>query len=565
MTCVENISNNVTNETNKKKDEIEKLENKTAFVNGYYQIDNRSNERKERTDNGIWKEKDGAETKVANILLKSVVIYIDELGLFEPKLDITYENLLYEKTIKLENIGKSEIEPPIASDIAFMSDKSIIPFFESVFHSDWKNMEYKKGVFIEGFFYHNGKVINNTINNDLEFTMEDVRDAINLINTIISDRGNAKANDATVMRFMLWSPFAYCLKEIGFSDAIYSLILYGKPQASKTGSINNFSWFYSEPDNTDKVISTLSVFGSRLQETTLPTLIDEAKTFLSNKEHHDPIKRAILSKKTRGVKSSSNNNKIDEYDALSLPIFTYNEYMPIADYFGRRFKVCHYDKSMIISDKKKKEFNIKYLPKATNKSKFKIFRCIGKMFQDKMIPYIERSDEHLMDIEQLTVDILKEIASEVGVEFDKCIYEIQESNTDTFIDLKSEIREKLNQLFRKNHYKGIQSQYSKHDFVACANNGEIPFLYINANDEFVIHSKKFVETVSKLVDESLTLDELMEHLDMEIPTTTTLTVNGKSMKGFKIDEIDLEWKMFGIRVNERNDDEYDEVGWWCDI
>lgn len=551
MTVRSNLSKFLTREL--KKMEMEEKELAETIVFGKYI----------QKSDGIYVKKDDALIKIGNVKMESVKLYDDELEISDVKIDWIYRDLTFDKTVCLNMKSKDEIEAHLKSNITFKSSKTIMPFIESVLHSDWEGIEKERGIFIEGFFYHNGKVVNNTANKADEYTSDDVRDAINLINTILSNRGTAKPNDATVMRFMLWSPFAYCLKQIGFSDAIYSLMLYGKAQTSKTGSVANFSWFYSEPDDTDKVISTLSVFGSRLQESTLPTLVDESKSFLADKDNHDPIKRAILSKKTRGVKSTNNNKEIDEYDALSLPIFTYNEYLPISDYFGRRFKLCYYDPSMIISDEEKKTFSIKYLPKSP-KSKFRIFRSVGKAFQDKMIPYIEKSDERLMDIEKLTVDICKEIASDVGVEFDECIYEIQESNTDTFIDLKSEIKYKLNQLFRKNHYKGTFKDYSTEDFIACANNGEIPFLFINSKREFVIHSSNFVKTVSELVDESLNLKEIMNYLELGEPETKTLTVNGQSMKGFKIDAIDLEWKVFGIRATGRNNDEYDDCGWWCE-
>lgn len=518
-----------------------------------------------QTNEGIYLKGRNADEKMGNVKILSVKVHIDKLKLFEPKIDMVYQNLLYDEVITLENMTKSEIESHIASDVAFKSDMTIKPFIENVLHSDWQNVEYEKGVFIEGFFYHDGKVIDNTANKDLKYTSHDVKDAIKMVNAIISNRGTAKDNDATVMRFMLWSPFSYCLKQIGFGKANYSLMLYGKPQTSKTGSVSNFSWFYSEPSETDKAVSTLSVFGSRLEESTLPSLVDEAKSFLSEKGNHDAIKRSIYSEYTRQTKSKSDNKKIDSYKALSMPIFTYNEYLPIADYFGRRFTLCYYDKSMVVSDEDSKAFDVKYVPNSP-KSPLKVLRYLGKEFSKRFILHIERQDKDLMDVERLTVNILKEIASDVGIEFDSKIYGIQESNTDSVIDLKTEIKTSLNRLFRQNHFKHNQfSEYREKDFVACANNGEIPFLYINSHDEFIIQGKSFVDTVSKLVDESLNLDEIMSYLELNVPKIKPITVNGKTIRGFKIDSIDLEWKIFGIRASGRNDDDYEDVIWDCQV
>lgn len=54
-----------------------------------------------------------------------------------------------------------------------------------------------------------------------------------------------KANDSAVYRFMLWNPFSYCLKQIGYSKANYSLILIGASQTNKTGATKVGNLFYN--------------------------------------------------------------------------------------------------------------------------------------------------------------------------------------------------------------------------------------------------------------------------------------------------------------------------------
>ena len=537
---VDSITKSIREEAKKETQKVEEL-SETVVFGKYCQ-----------TKDGIYVKDDDASVKVANIILKSVKVHIDELNLFEPKIDLVYENTLYDKVISLENMTKSEIESHIASDVAFKSDMSIKPFIENVLHSDWQNVKYEKGVFIEGFFYHDEKVIDNTANRDLSYEAHDVKDAIKMVNAIISNRGSAKDNDATVLRFMLASPFMYSLKQIGFGKANYGLMLYGKPQTSKTGSVSNFSWLYSEPLETDKAVSTLSVFGSRLEETTLPSLIDEAYSFISNRDNHDSIKRSIYSETTRQVKSKSDNRKTDNYKALSIPIFTYNEHYEVANYFGRRFILCYYDESMIVADEDSKAFDVEYVPNSPQ-SPLKVLRYLGKVFSERLIPYIETLDKELMDIEKLTVKILKEIASDYHVEFDPAIYNIQESNTDTTIDIKSKIKNGLNELFRKNHrlQSGLR-EYREDDFIASANNREIPFLYYKPmKEKYVIQSKSFVDTVSQIVDETLNLREIMAHLEIEMPKNKQQKVNGQNIGyGFELSASDVELKIFGIATNE---------------
>lgn len=537
---VDSLTKSIREEAEKETQRFDVL-SETVTFGKYYQ-----------TNDGIYLKGQNADEKIANVKLLSVKVHIDKLKLFEPKIDMVYENLLYDEVIRLENMTKSEIESHIASDVAFKSDMTIKPFIENVLHSDWQNVEYEKGVFIEGFFYHDGKVIDNAANKDLKYTSHDVKDAIKMINAIISNRGTAKANDATVFRFMLSSPFMYCLKQIGFGKANYGLMLYGKPQTSKTGSVSNFSWLYSEPTETDKAVSTLSVFGSRLEESTLPSLIDEAYSFISNRDNHDPIKRSIYSETTRQVKSKSDNRKTDNYKALSIPIFTYNEHYEVANYFGRRFILCYYDETMIVSDKDRKEFDVKYVPNSPQ-SPLIVLRYLGKEFSKRLIPYIENQERELMDIEQLTVKILKEIASDYHIDFDSAIYEIQESNTDTTIDIKSKIKNGLNELFRRNHrlQTGLR-EYIDTDFIASANNREIPFLYYKPNKEmYVIQSKSFVDTVSQIVNETLNLKEIATHLEIDVSENKQQKVNGQNIGyGFELDASELEFKVFGIKTHE---------------
>ena len=503
---------------------------------------------------GIYRN-DSNELKVADILLKSVTAHIDELDLFEPKIDVEYINLLYDKEICVKNKSKDELKTHLKSDIAFKSDETIMPFIENVLHSDWNGVKYEKGVFIEGFFYHNGKIIDNTANKDLEYCMEDVKDAIKLVNEIISNRNDAIPNDCTVFRFMLCSPFMYAMKQIGFGKSNYGLILYGKPQTSKTGSVSNFSWLYSEPSEINKVVSTLSVFGSRLEESTLPSLIDEAYTFISNPTNHDPIKSSIYELLTRQTKSKTDNKKIDSYKALSIPIFTYNEHYEVANYFGRRFTLCYYDNSMIIPDEDRKEFDIKYIP-SSSESPLKKLRCLGAEFSKRIIPYFEKRNKELINLEELTVKILEEISFDVDEPFIKEVFEIQESNNDTVIDLKSRIKNGLNELFRKNHRKRYDRRgYYPHDFEDCADNREISFLHRKpTKDIFVIHKKDFVDTVSSIVNESLNLKEILDYLGIEDVEVKQQKVYDQNIGlGFEIDSTDLEFKVFGIHTHEASE------------
>ena len=181
--------------------------------------------------------------------------------------------------------------------------------------------------------------------------------------------------------------------------------------------------------------------------------------------------------------------------------------------------------------------------------------------------HYRRRFQQLMDIEKLTVKILKEIASDFHTDFDSDIYDIQESNTDTTIDLKSKIKNGLNELFRRNHrLKYGNSFYGEDDFRASANNREIPFLYYKPKKEvYVIQSKSFVDTISNLVNETLNLDEIVSYLEIDVSEESQQKVYGQNIGyGFELSESDLQLKVFGIRIyesseiNSNEDDDVDE-------
>ncbi|WP_405297985.1 hypothetical protein [Methanobrevibacter sp.] len=568
------IAEDIEKETVKIESEIRKME-KIIVFGEFRQYNNVTLEEEtydgENTEskvyNGIYVEtKRRHKIKVADIIINSVTIYSDDLGLSKDKIDIEYENLLFGKTESLCNCSKRELEAHFIENFAFVDEKYIKPVIQSIIHY-WENKNVENGVFVDGFIYHNGKIIDNTANKDLEYSNDDVANAIELVNDVISNRDSAKPNDATLLRFMLCSPFMYCMKQIGYGDSNYGLILYGKPQTSKTGSVSIFSWLYSTPAEIYNPISTMSVYGEVIQSSTLPSLFDEAYSFLKNTDNHDPIKNGIFGFSTRQARSLTNTGEIVDYKALSIPIFTYNEDWKVPPYFDRRFHLCFYDETMVISDEDRIAFDYKYII-SNPESPLKQLRYLGKAFSDKIIPYFENKDKRVMEIEKLTVNILKEIADEVGVEFDSEIYTIQDSNKETVLDLKSEIKIKLNELFRKRHFKHSQfTEYRKVDFIGCANNGEIPFLfYKERKKEFVIQKKSFVSTVSELVGQRLSLEEIAKYLEIDVSDIKAHKVKGINRGDcFVISPKELELKIFNIKPSDRDIEEYEETIWWFEL
>ena len=407
-------------------------------------------------------------------------------------------------------------------------------------------------VFKEGFFIKDDKVIENTPITDIKNTKEDIAEAIQLINEIIKDRGSAIANDATVFRFMLWAPFSWCLKEIGINKGIYALILVGAPKTGKTGSCLNFSWLYSTPSDREKSVTTTSVFGSRMEDSTLPAIIDEAYSLISRPDMEDPMKRCIFQKDTRATKDKNNNKITDEFLALGLPIFILNEYYDVKDFIKRRYHINNYTSDMIISDEDMKAFEKEYAPESDN-SKLIALRALGRAFADKFIPYLEDKSDKLFDLEELTIEILKEISEEVEVDFIDPIYNIQATSDNYDEDIATKIKYGLNNLFRKNHQRiRWDSHYEYQDFEACADNNEISWLYRRSNDNFVVNKAGFEKQVSEIVGKNMTATDIFSELDItplnEENTSIRVVGDIEVTRGYEIDKNGLITNLFGIYI-----------------
>ena len=505
------------------------------------------------------KGKDNTEL-IAKIYIKQITITKDELELFEPVYSIDYYDVLYDAQKSIEDVTFEELIKQLEAERLFVYDtKAIKKLFNEMFihcHDKKANgidfIKTETRVFKEGFFLKDGKVIENTLITGIEATKERTKESIQLINELLATRGSAIANDCTLLRFMLWSPFSWCLKEIGKTKGLYGLILTGAPKTSKTGSCLNFSWIYSTPQDREKAVSTTSVFGSRLEESTHPAIIDEAYTLISRDDMQDPMKRCIYNKDTRSTKDKSNTQLTIDYLALGLPIFTMNEYEEFKNYMTRRYHISYYPSSMVVDDKDAEEFENKYSPEHED-SPLKALRYLGRAFAEKMIQYIESQSEELFDLEKLTIKILKEIAEEVEEEFNPSVYEIQKSADNFDQDRCSTIRSGLNKLFSSHHYKNPNLNYSTTDFINCANNGEINWLYYrNKQKTFVINKKGFEKEVSQIVGENMDYKSILTELNIDMANITysekPIHTNRGNTRGFEITSDELITKVFDMYI-----------------
>lgn len=503
-----------------------------------------------------------------NILLHELSTTYDVLGEFNPVRTIQYTNTTINKTFTIEDKSLEEISQRIYK--AQLIDTNI-QGIESILrkisiHSVNKDLQgisitANEDLFMNGFFYdeNQDKILHNNEFNDLESSKEDVQDAIKLVNEIISNRGTAKPNDATVFRCMLWSPYSYALKQLGFNKSLYGLVLWGVRDTNKTGSCENYSYLYNNPTVINQDADTPSAFGSRLGENTYNLLVDEAWNLLSNKDNEEVLKKAITNKTARAVKNKYNNDAIDEFYALRIPIYTLNDIAPVMEKeeFKKRYKVVYYDNTMKLSKKAIKDFIKKYKPQSPT-TPLNQLKHLGKVFADKFEAYLQDKSDKLHDLEALTVDILKDIAKEYDTPFDTAYTTIQEFDTDEE-DLGSKIRDGLNKLFFKNHktlygYEGITNA----DFEFSARYGEFTWLdYQPTNERYVIHVKEFEKEINNITREYIQIEDIFDALDITLNLDenkqgfkTYTKFKGKTQYAVKIKEFDLIFKMFKMDIFE---------------
>lgn len=464
---------------------------------------------------------------VANVVIKKVTIILDSLGILEPVYNVTYYNRTFKEEVTVEYLTKKQlIQEFIKANVFYISTKENVETILNIFIIEGTKedrIKTKTEAYLEGFFFVNNKVVANTkLNNIKRPTKKELAEAIKLLNEIMKDRtAEGKANDSAVYRFMLWNPFSYCLKQIGYSKANYSLILIGKSQTNKTGATNIGRLFYNHTEE-ETTGSTVSVLGSKLEENTFLSVFDECSHLFNITEALNVMKRLVYEKTARATKDRNDNKKIDEFQALALAMFILNERIDLKDFITNRYKVIDYTSKSFISEEVIANFNEKYVPEAED-TILKKLALIGKVFSEKLIAIIEDPTERkkLFNIEETTIEILKEISSEAEVNFLPEMYTITEASIKYNYDVANEIRTLLNTEFKKKNKLTANNSYSGFSFTNSIINNDFDFIYYNkgrttntAEREFIVNSSGLVKYVNNHVEETVELEFILDVLDL---------------------------------------------------
>lgn len=442
---------------------------------------------------------------MGNILIRELNLTYDkvqnnDLELFKPEVTLKYLNTVINEEKTIKNKSWEEINKILYSDQLIKKNEQGMKGLLNDIYVECANEDFngkltvkgEKDLLRDGFFMVNGKLITNDEFENIKITPEKMKEAGEILNDIIKDRGEATKHDCTVLRFMLSAPFSYALKQQGLENSLKNLVLYGQSGANKTGACLNGAYFYAndkyKTEDTLSNVKTQAALGTELEKSTFPCAIDESEDILNNANNEVMIKDTPRKKKSRSVTKQSNYRENEDYHALRSIIYSQNA-TPIylgKDEFHNRHIILKYTKDMVLSDKAKEEFKAEFEPTYPKTSKLRGLIYIGKAFYDKIKPMIENRDKKLYNIHEATKNILSAINEEYDLNLNKKFFEDPDEHIEESINA-DKIRNALNKIFRKAH-KPINYQSNKYveqDFINCALQGELNWLHYQKNKKCV--------------------------------------------------------------------------------
>ena len=217
----------------------------------------------------------------------------------------------------------------------------------------------KEEVDAPGFFFINGKLIANKLDNIGEPKIEELKEALLLLNELAENWfSHIKPKFATVIKWAIVSPFIYALKQKG--KWIPWLYLYGSSFTGKTtlGIIALKIWNLPPALHMKggSSVDTEYRLGQILSSTTFPFLINEPEPLLAKDSLKSIIKTAPESTIAR---SKYYKGRYVDIPAMAPVIFTSNKVLPHEDAILRRFIIITFTYSERIPLERAREFENK--------------------------------------------------------------------------------------------------------------------------------------------------------------------------------------------------------------
>ena len=521
---------------------------------------------------------------MGNILIRELNLTYDmlqneDIDLFKPAVTIKYINTVINEEKTIKNKSWEEINKILYSDQLIKKNEQGMKSLLNDIYVECANKDFngkltvkgEKDLLRDGFFIVDDELKANNVFENIEVTPEKMKEAGEILNDIIKERGEGIPNDCRVLRYMLIAPYSFALKQLGFGDSLKNMVLWGVSNTNKTGACITGSFFYTDVNgeyaytNTIRRVNTQPAMGTEIGLSALPMVIDESKDILNNSNNEEFLKNIVTDIIGRSVTSQSNYSENVNYPALRSVIYTQNPEPKFLDKaeFRKRHIILYYGSNMILGEDKVIAFRKQFKPKAPD-SPLKQLAYIGKAFYDKIKPIIEDRDERLYDLDNLTIKLLKQIDKEYNLDFNTNFF----NKVDEYMEdgnLIDTIREGLNKLFLKavpNPKDFRTGEYTEDDFIICAKYSKINWLqYQSRNDKFLINGQLFAKAIQEITEGSyLEPKQLIKLLELDTELIRTKFKGTVKRNCFKIDIEELTLKIFNIDIwdGEHYDDE-DEI------
>ena len=484
--------------------------------------------------------------------IDKLIRYTDVLDLSEPLYTLTYYNGYDNELKTIEKQSKESILNQLMKEDLFNTNENESErIFRSIRHELHNKglLDKQKTILHKGFFIDDdGKLISNTNIDDLNTSSSDLKEAMQLLIEMLMSNVHSQYENATVLRKLLAMPFNYCIKQLGYAeDNTNGLILYGKAKTGKTAICKIGLWFYlEEPYNYNASTDTLSSLVRRLGSTTFYTIFDDSYGLLKNESVQNTIKKGMYEKYSRTV-SDRDSTDVLEYLALSTPVFTYNEHIPIIDDgLERRLDKIQYDKNNVISREDSISFKMKYNPLTKNSILEKLHH-IGIAFKDWIKPYLESESIELNDMDSLTLKFFTETLSALGLQYDPLTTKYNyETNIEDYGGI---IRSHFNKELLRSKIIS-RNGVSIGDLMNIADSGYFSWLgYQPKNHQFIIIVDSFITECNKITNHSFSFEDLMSELEItDYEVKKQIKVKGKTPKATFINEDDLIHNILNINA-----------------
>ncbi len=221
----------------------------------------------------------------------------------------------------------------------------------------------KKDPPFPGFFYIDKQLIT-TINFDYPSATE-LREAIMLLHEFSDHFKEFYDNLAYCLHWQILAPFSFAKKQIGSSDKLGSLYLYGQSRTGKTiiGFLVSHIWNRDDCFVGAGSIHSEASYGRNISQHTFPVVLDEgARVFTDTKTNlPDIFKNSVFYPVVRG-RYSPFTHRYEDIPSLSAPIITSNYNEPQSAALGARLKSLEFLRTKPRTSNEIKEFTEKFDP-----------------------------------------------------------------------------------------------------------------------------------------------------------------------------------------------------------